>query len=436
MTPHDVYDIEKEQINEAGLDAIVSIYRPRQHRRQLCRSTSSTDNAKAPISLEWTVPFEYGFFHVGVHNLPKDRAVEIDQNAARLYISAKIRRTKSCTRCFAMLNEIPQVLVILNHPLWDIEIVGKEKHEILLKNFIKEHGHWIHAFEINGFRTWSENKAVIEMAEALGIPIATGGDRHGCKPNTVINLTNAKTFEEFVEEIRVEKRSEVVLMPEYKQPLHSRQLQSFSEILKHYPEFPEGRQKWFDRVYFDTGDGKGVRQLSVHWRRGGPTWLRWAIWTLGVLGSPRMRPIFRVARKKNRPRAERCVETTKFEIPNLEDITPRCFRPMRFLKNYHRRDAVMQDKIYNHCVSASLPAKLFVYLYVNKILRVAFFPDSFLEVNGVAMTSKRLIGYAKRHGYPFLCIHAGKKTESYAGRKHHISFAQTLARLVCRWTKI
>jgi glycosyltransferase involved in cell wall biosynthesis len=48
---------------------------------------------------------------------------------------------------------------------------------------------------------------------------------------------------------------------------------------------------------------------------------------------------------------------------------------------------------------------------VNKDLRVAFFPDSFLEVNGVAMTSKRLIGYAGKHGYPFLCVHAGKKTE-------------------------
>lgn len=47
----------------------------------------------------------------------------------------------------------------------------------------------------------------------------------------------------------------------------------------------------------------------------------------------------------------------------------------------------------------------------NKNLRVAFFPDSFLEVNGVAMTSKRLIGYARRNGYPFLCVHAGKKNE-------------------------
>ena len=49
---------------------------------------------------------------------------------------------------------------------------------------------------------------------------------------------------------------------------------------------------------------------------------------------------------------------------------------------------------------------------MKNIPRVAFFPDSFLEVNGVAMTSKRLIGYAKRHGYPYLCIHAGKKTET------------------------
>jgi glycosyltransferase involved in cell wall biosynthesis len=49
---------------------------------------------------------------------------------------------------------------------------------------------------------------------------------------------------------------------------------------------------------------------------------------------------------------------------------------------------------------------------VKETLRAAFFPDSFLEVNGVAMTSKRLIGYAKRNGYPFLCIHAGEKTEA------------------------
>jgi glycosyltransferase involved in cell wall biosynthesis len=51
-------------------------------------------------------------------------------------------------------------------------------------------------------------------------------------------------------------------------------------------------------------------------------------------------------------------------------------------------------------------------MVVEKILRVAFFADSFLEVNGAAMTSQRLVRYAKKNGYPFLCIHAGKETAS------------------------
>ncbi len=40
--------------------------------------------------------------------------------------------------------------------------------------------------------------------------------------------------------------------------------------------------------------------------------------------------------------------------------------------------------------------------------RVAFFPDSFHEVNGVAHTSRNFVGYAERRGLPFLCIRAGK----------------------------
>ncbi len=320
MTPYDVYDIEKMQINEAGLDAIVSISDHDSIDGSLLISDRHA-NEIAPISLEWTVPFEYGFFHLGVHNLPKDRAAGLTQTLID-YSFSENPTNAHLHELFAMLNEIPQVLVILNHPLWDIELVGKEKHQILLNHFIKEHGRWIHAFEINGFRTWSENKAIIEMAEALGFPIATGGDRHGCKPNTVINLTNSKTFEEFVEEIRVDKRSEVVLMPEYKQPLHSRQMQSFSEILKHYPEFPEGRQQWLDRVFFDVGKGQGLIPLTdYNWDNGGPLWLRMAIKTLAFLGSPKMRPIFGMVRKK-RDRVPKDVAETNFETPNLEDITP------------------------------------------------------------------------------------------------------------------
>ena len=39
--------------------------------------------------------------------------------------------------------------------------------------------------------------------------------------------------------------------------------------------------------------------------------------------------------------------------------------------------------------------------------RVAYFPDSFHEVNGVAHTSRNFTAYAQRHQLPFLCVHAG-----------------------------
>lgn len=317
MTAMDVYSIEKHQIEDAGLASIVSLT----DHDSINANIHVNESEPAPISLEWTVPFEFGFFHVGVHNLPIDRAAELTETLLDFTFNKENHTNERLTEMLAMLNEIPSVLVILNHPLWDIELVGEERHALLLRDFIGKHGRWIHAFEINGFRSWSENKTVIEMAEALGIPIATGGDRHGCKPNTVLNLTNAATFEEFVDEIRDGRKSEVVLMPEYEHPIHSRQLQSFSEILKHYPDFAEHRQRWFDRVFFDIGNGKGILPLSSHgWKRGGPKWLRAAIWTLGFLGSPTVRPVFRAARKKS-DRVPRDAAKAKFNIPDLEELT-------------------------------------------------------------------------------------------------------------------
>src|SRR5271170_2794008 len=42
-----------------------------------------------------------------------------------------------------------------------------------------------------------------------------------------------------------------------------------------------------------------------------------------------------------------------------------------------------------------------------RVPRVAYFPDSFHEVNGVAHTSRNFVAYAERHGLPFLCVRAG-----------------------------
>jgi glycosyltransferase involved in cell wall biosynthesis len=44
--------------------------------------------------------------------------------------------------------------------------------------------------------------------------------------------------------------------------------------------------------------------------------------------------------------------------------------------------------------------------------RVAFFPDSFHEVNGVAHTSRNFEAFARRRGLPFLCVRAGDRADA------------------------
>lgn len=48
-----------------------------------------------------------------------------------------------------------------------------------------------------------------------------------------------------------------------------------------------------------------------------------------------------------------------------------------------------------------------------RVPRVAYFPDSFHEVNGVAHTSRNFTGYAQRFGLPFLCVRAGTREISF-----------------------
>lgn len=48
-----------------------------------------------------------------------------------------------------------------------------------------------------------------------------------------------------------------------------------------------------------------------------------------------------------------------------------------------------------------------------RLPRVAYLPDSFHEVNGVAHTSRNFVAYAERHGLPFLCVRAGARTTAF-----------------------
>jgi len=108
----------------------------------------------------------------------------------------------------------------------------------------------VHAIEVNGMRSRKENREVLEPGAVLGIPVISGGDRHGLEANAVLNVSPAESFEEFVQEVREEKKSEIVLMPQYFEPLPLRLIENAWHALSDAPgEF--GRGHWMTRVFFE-----------------------------------------------------------------------------------------------------------------------------------------------------------------------------------------
>lgn len=294
LTGNEVFNSEKEHLASLGLDAIVSITDHDSISANL-EIRSDIDSGRSPISMEWTVPFEEGFFHVGVHNLPVEKAEAI---TAELLDYTHQKGRPDNTRLhelFELLNQFPEVLIVLNHPIWDIEMIGQESHERILKRFVAEHAKWIHAIEINGFRSWTENVAAAELATTFGLPPVSGGDRHCLQNNTMINVTNATDFAEFVGEIRHEGHSQIAVMPEYNDPLPCRQLRSISQILGTYSHFPVGRKAWSERVYLDYNDGGGLKTLNEHWNGQEPKWTYFAFLALTLLSHRMAQPLITLA---------------------------------------------------------------------------------------------------------------------------------------------
>jgi hypothetical protein len=115
--------------------------------------------------------------------------------------------------------------------------------------------------------------------------LISGGDRHGVEPNANINLTNAASFTEFVHEIRRERRSNVLFMPQYAQPWKHRLLQSTLDAIRDYPDFPQGSRTWDERAYHADANGV-MRPLSEIWPKSRPPFsIHWAIKSVQILGN-------------------------------------------------------------------------------------------------------------------------------------------------------
>jgi hypothetical protein len=264
LTPKLAFDLESRQIEKLDVAALVSLTDHDSIQAPLLlRSVPSARHI--PVSVEWTTPYAgRQTFHLGIHNLPSARAAQWMATLAEFTANPLDVRLTELLRA---LNEEPNVLVIFNHPLWDLYRIGQEKHEFVVNEFLQKNGAYFHALELNGLRDWQENRAVRRLAERWNMLLISGGDRHGVEPNANINLTNATSFNEFVHEVRRQRQSDVLFMPQYAEPWKHRILQSTMDAIRNYPEFPQGSRTWDERVYHPDANGV-VRPLSEIWPSG------------------------------------------------------------------------------------------------------------------------------------------------------------------------
>ena len=282
---------EKDQIeNNLNLAAFVSITDHDSIAGPL-ELQSAANAAAVPISVEWTIPFEGNAFHMGVHHLPPTRAVEIMDQLAGYTAEAS---TEQLCDLLAMLSTFSETLIILNHPCCNFVNVPAVRHWQTLRDFLQLCRSWIHAVEINGMRPWKENLKVQPLAEEYDLPIVAGGDRHGCRPNTMLNLTQAQTWGDYVREIREKRPNHVLVLPEYEEPVRLRELATAGDVLRRYPHHPYGHRRFTDRIYADV-EGYSWHRLSFYLDggKGTPIWLPLVVRGVLVVSDDTIRPLLR-----------------------------------------------------------------------------------------------------------------------------------------------
>jgi hypothetical protein len=235
----------------------------------------------APISTEWTMPFGTTFFHLGVHNIPRRDASAIMQELTQFTVSP---RDEKLAGVLGMLRSYPDILLVLNHPLMDEKGIGRSQHAEVLGRLLSCHRGSFDALEVNGLRCWKENQQVIGLAQQAGLPVISGGDRHGLEPNAILNLSQATTLAEFIHDVRYRRISHVVFMPQYRWPLKLRLMRTIVDILRDYPKSFGGRRTWTERAFFREAKNGLALPFSSICRDGGPKGLKHLIGSLRLLG--------------------------------------------------------------------------------------------------------------------------------------------------------
>lgn len=288
LTAHESWELERSQIKSAGLTPIVSITDHDNIEGPLALRVLDQCK-KVPISVEWTVPFEGTFFHVGLHNIPPGEASGFMSGLA-LFTETGAGDLAGLLAC---ASTRPETLVVLNHPYWDEGGLGAAGHQATLLRFVARYGGFLHAVEVNGLRPWQENRRVLDLAKLVNLPVISGGDRHGIEPNTLLNVTNAKTFAEFSSEIR-SGRSQIFVTERYRESHTVRTLQNFAEMAGYLENHAHGWCDWSARVFYQNQSGD-IRSFHQIFEGRTPKLLRVLFQALQLFGLPGMRHALKMA---------------------------------------------------------------------------------------------------------------------------------------------
>jgi hypothetical protein len=264
MTPRQSLELETKQIeNTLGLASIISLT-DHDNIEAPCLLRMIPEGRLIPLSFEWSAPFRGTVFHLGIHNLPEDKAEGIMADLGDYTAHPSEPRL---TELLSMLDQDPDVLIVFNHPLWkQREPVGHSFLQIV-EQFLEEYHEFFHAIELNGTRSWKENYGALQIAERWKLPTVSGGDRHATEPSAALNLTHAETFAEFIREVRHDGQSHMVFMPQYQDPLFLRMTRFLLDIVREYPENPVGTRRWDDRVFHPGRPRELMQPLSALWRK-------------------------------------------------------------------------------------------------------------------------------------------------------------------------
>jgi len=223
--PEDVYRIESAAVAPWGFNGVhLTISDHDEFAGSLALLRGRPDlNGRVAIGEEVSVWYGGHLFHLGVSGLPENG---IDETHARIQSAARGGRHDELFETLAASG----CLVVLNHPLvaW-----APGSAAIPVTDLLTRYGWAIHALEVNGMRRREENDRVLELARHWKKPVVGGGDSHLLVASSIISLSRAASFRDFIAEVK-DGHAVPFVTPEYFAPLNWKLFLRVLFFMSHY----------------------------------------------------------------------------------------------------------------------------------------------------------------------------------------------------------